>query len=160
MGTGEVGVLSDIVKNTTNDTVYIFIILAVVFLGLTIPLYTLILKDRKNKNQAEAERLAQYMAREKQIIDVVSSNTEALTKLSTTLERDSKDTVNSIMRVHDRIDAQNALILAQSEALARISTAMEESIRNQSTIKDDIKNTLLAVNRKTERKTKPYEENI
>ena len=142
MGVTEAGIIEQIVKETQSELILFFIILAVFLIIIMIPLFTLVLKDRKHKNQLENERLQQYIDRESRIIQVITANTEVMTGLKTTLERDVLTTSTSLSRIHDRIDDTNRIIITQGETLARISTTLDEAVRNQATIKNDIKQIL------------------
>ena len=133
-----VRLFEEITKQTNNDLILFFIIVAVVIIIVMFPLYTMVLKDRKHKNQHETDRLTQYMEREKRIIEVITANTTIMAGLKTTLEMTGSTTNTSLTRIHDRVDNQ-------VEVITRIAATIDESIRNQGFIKEDVKKLLMLI---------------
>ena len=147
----EADVLVEIAKNTESELV-VFIILVIVFIVAVVPIYTLILRDRKQKNQLENDRLSQYMERERRIIEVITANTTTAAELKTlivevrtTLEHDRVTLKDSLGRVHGRIDKQSNLCTHHGETLARMSTMLDEMSRTNTGTKDNVKQILTLV---------------
>lgn len=137
-------VLEQVTTKTQSELILFFIILAVVLMVLIVPLYTLILKDRKEKNKQESDRLGQYMEREKRIIEVVTANTEVMASLKTTLDRDGKATTASIERVHDRLDKLVETDTTLMGAIIKSQASQDEATRHHDIIKSDLKALLIA----------------
>jgi hypothetical protein len=127
-----------------------------------IPVYAMILKDRKDHRAAEAKRLTaeteatntrqnKYMEREQQIIAVVTANTEVMASLKSTLERDGKETKTTIERVHTRIDEQGKTLVEQGGAIVKLQSTLDEVIRKQQAVSDDIKRGFSEIRQKYER---------
>jgi len=143
MGENEARVLERVVSSTGSELILFFVILAVCLL----PLYVFMLKDRKHKSESELKRQENYMDREKQIIEVISENSKVNAGLKTLLENFGEKTEKSLDRVHLRIDDTNKINIQLSEVLARVSTLIDGTMKDQSVIKDDVKNILLIVSK-------------
>jgi len=120
-----IGLLEQVVGHTGSELILFFVVAAVAAAIVGLPLYRLVTNDRKNKHKHENERLEKYMEREMQILqqvfEVIRGNTEALSRLANTLERDVKSTATSLERVHDRIDEQGEILNDIKAALAALS---------------------------------------
>ena len=139
MGEKEIKLLEDVVNTTQSELILFFIIMGVVLVSFMIPVYTMMVRDRKHKATMETERLSQYIEREKNVLEVISSNTTAVSKMCERLERDGERSNNSLVRVHERIDLQNQMLVTQCEVSARMIAALEEIIRSQVSVRDDVK---------------------
>ena len=141
----EADVLETIAKNTQSELILFFIIVAL----LTVPIYVLLLKNRKHRNQFENERRSQYMEREKEVLKLIANNsdeiknviinntvamtnnTSAIAKLETTLERDRREFHQSVVRIHDRIDESFREYATHGKILSHISVKLDEVLRKE-----------------------------
>ena len=142
MGKNEAGILVEIARMTQSELVAFFIILAVVFIVSVVPIYALLLKNRRHRNQLENERLSQYVEREKRIIEVITANTTTAAELKmlmievrTTLESDRVTFKESLDRIHNMIDRQCDLCTQRGEAIMRVSTALDEVLKGKTGVK-------------------------
>ena len=143
-------VLTEAIDKSESDIIIFFVVLAVIMVFFIIPLYGMILRDRKENRAAESKRLDsdisaagiqqdKYMERERQIIAVVTANTEVMASLKATLELDGKSTNASLERIHIRIDKQEETLFAQKGVIIKLQTTLDELLRQQSVISEDIK---------------------
>ena len=111
----EYQVLRDTVAKAESDIILFFVILAVILIMFIIPLYAMILKDRKGHREIDIKRIEaeckaandrhdKFLEREQTIIQVVKENTEVIAGLKAVFERDSNATRMSLERIHSRID--------------------------------------------------------
>jgi adenylate kinase family enzyme len=162
--------LQEIAEKTNSDLILFFIVVAVVLVVFFIPLYAMIMKDRKERNSVAAQRQRdeneaagvrqdKYMEREKRIIEVVTANTAVMSSLKTTLERDGMATNASLERIHERIDRQCANGTELVREIVQVQTSLTEVIGRQKTMAEDIKHALLIVDNLprtgTKRKAQP-----
>jgi hypothetical protein len=149
MGDNEYKVLTDAIEKAESDIILLVVILAAVLLVLTLPLYGLILKDRKHQREVEVKRREsetaasndrqdKYMEREQRIIEVVTSNTQVMASLRTTLERDGKLTSASLDRIHKRIDDHYELAHRHGTGITKVDKALDELVIISRKIKDEI----------------------
>ena len=99
--------LEQITIGTDSSLILFFAIVA----GLVLPLYVILLKDRKNARQHESEKHDKYIEREREIINVmreigavIAENTAITASLKLYLEGSSADTRTALGRIHERID--------------------------------------------------------
>lgn len=99
--------LEQITVGTDSSLILFFVIVA----GLVLPLYYLILKDRKYSRQHESEKHAKFIEREREIISVmreisavIAENTAVTASLKTLLQDHGADVKQAIGRIHGRID--------------------------------------------------------
>jgi glyceraldehyde-3-phosphate dehydrogenase/erythrose-4-phosphate dehydrogenase len=104
-----------------------------------IPFYRMMTKDRKARAAQDNVRQDKYIEREKEIISVITANTEAITGLKATLELTSTSTISSFARIHERMDSNSEKMNEHGEGITRIQTKLEEMIRKQHTVSEDIK---------------------
>jgi len=71
---------------TQNDLIHFFIVVLIGLLVIFLPIYYLMSKNNRAKEEAEQERLRIYMEREQHLLTVVSTNTEALVGIKATQE--------------------------------------------------------------------------
>ena len=145
MGKNESDIINSIVGNTQSDLILFFIIMVVAMVIVLLPLYTLISKDRKQKNQLDNTRQDKFIEREKQIIQVITANTEVMTGLKTTLEVTGLSTNASLERIYERINYQNGKFAELNTDVAQIKSTLDRSISNQTDMIDKINKTLLIV---------------
>ena len=131
--------LQEIVKQTNSELILFFIIVSVALVLVFVPIYRMMHKERKERLAHENERQDKYIEREREIIRVITSNTEVMSGLKTTLETMNATTNTSFVRIHERMDAQGITLSEQSVAISRVQTTLEEIVRKQHTISDDIK---------------------
>jgi len=110
-------VLTQIVKKTDSALVLFFVIAAIAAVPVCYYLY----KHAKHRHAVECSRREQDLQREKNIIHVVSSNTEIMAGLKVTLETNNLAIMRTVDRIHDRIDESNTTLKEVSANIARIS---------------------------------------
>ena len=91
--------LEAVTSYTDSSLILFFVILA----ALVLPLYGLLLRDRKYARQHEKDVLGHHSAREKVLVDVVKDNSAAIAQCTTVLASNAL----AIDRIHTRLD--NAL---------------------------------------------------
>jgi len=79
MERSELSVLTEIAKTTQSELIIFFVIIAVVVIVVVVPMYILVLRDRRFKNQLDIEKYGQY-------IDVIKANTAVMAELKSMLE--------------------------------------------------------------------------
>lgn len=145
MGENEAKLLDKVVGNTQSELILFFVIIVIAMVIVLLPLYTLISKDRKQKDQIENIRQDKYIERERQIIQVITANTEIMSGLKATLETNGVSTIAALERVHERIDYPSSKITEIFSGIANIKTTLERSISNQQEMANSINKTLLIV---------------
>lgn len=143
--TNETDLLDKIVGNTQSELILFFVIIVVAMVIVLLPLYSLMSKDRKQKNQLENVRQDKFIEREKQIIQVITANTEVMAGLKTTLEATGLSTTASLERIYERINNQSAKFAEIGIEMAQIKTTLERAISNQKDMADKLNKTLLIV---------------
>ncbi len=131
-------ILSQVTQKTNSELILFFIIFAIILVVFLLPLYGLLLKDKKEKHKAEKEKRDDYMQREKQIIEVIKENSEVIASLKVTLENNSVNTNSSLNRLHDKMDAM-------SIELGVIKAKQEQVASDQIRILNDIQTVLMIV---------------
>ena len=89
--------LLEVVAGYTDSSLILFF---VILAALVLPLYGLLLRDRKYIRQHEKDVLAHHSAREKLILEVVKDNSAAIAQCTTVLA----STELAISRIHGRLD--------------------------------------------------------
>jgi len=125
MDAGVVEVLGNVVDRTQSELILFFIIMSIVLVAVLLPLYGMMMKDRKSKHEADNIRQDKYIEREKQIIQVITANTEVLAGIRTTLESSGASTNSSLSRIHDRIDAQSIKLATLTASVIQIQTTLD-----------------------------------
>ena len=131
--------LEEIARQTNSELILFFVVVSVVLVVVFLPFYRMVLKERKERLSQDSLRQDKYIERERQIIAVITSNTEVIAGLKTTLELTTTSTQTSFTRIHDRLDEQSKKISEQGAALTNIQTTLEAIVRNQQAMSDDIK---------------------
>ena len=131
--------LESITTGTDSSLILFFVIVA----GLVLPLYWLILKDRKYSRQHEATKHDKYIEREREIIKVIrdisaviAENTAVTATLKNILHEHGKDTNQSIGRIHERVDgvlSDTAEIKMMTQAILTLLNAMTGGMSSQRT---------------------------
>ena len=85
------------IVNRTDSSLILFFVIAAV---MVLPLYGLLLKDRKATRLHEANMQAQHATRENTILDVVRDTTAAITECTTVI----KGAQSTLDRIHGRLD--------------------------------------------------------
>ena len=88
--------LETVASGSDSSLILFFVILA----ALVLPLYGLLLRERRFSRQHDIDTQNQNMAREGLILDVVRDATTAITQCTTVLD----GTRHAIDRIHDRLD--------------------------------------------------------
>jgi len=145
MGDNEYTLLYEAIEKAENDIILLFVVLGVFLVIVFVPLYGLILKDRKNQRTIESERKAmefnaanlrhdKYIEREQQIIkaftEVVTGNSEAISGLKSTLDNSGQATTQSLNRVHERIDEHTKMTQRNTEVLSSIDVKVDKLVEN------------------------------
>jgi len=131
-------IYESIINATGSELILFFIILAIFFAVITIPLYTMMLKGRKADKVHELER-------EKQVLDVIKDNSKVMASLTTVLENSGASTKESFDRIHDRIDEQGKVQMTMTADIAQINTKLDASSDNQKEIASKVNKLLLIV---------------
>ena len=133
-------IVQDVVGSTHSEIIRFFVIVLVILVAVLLPLYYMMLKDRKARLVHENIRQDKYIARESQIIEVVKANTAAITDLKATIELSRTTTSDSLARIHDRLDVQCRNCADHGMALVQIQFTLDQIARSQrssDTIKND-----------------------
>lgn len=97
-------VLKTVTQNANSDIVLVFVIFAVMVLGIVIYLGTIIASDRRERNKAKLETLKQDNQREEHLINVIQNNTEVMGELKVLLNTLGDTTRQAFIRIHGRLD--------------------------------------------------------
>jgi hypothetical protein len=138
--------MQEIISKTQSELILFFVIVAVVLVMVYIPIYRMMHKERKERLSQENIRQDKYIEREREIIKVITANTEVNAGLKTTLEMMNNDTKTSFSRIHERLDGQ-------STTIASVQTTLGEVVRKQQTISDDVKRGFAEIRKSNERGT-------
>ncbi|MDR1754197.1 MAG: hypothetical protein LBR74_04735 [Eubacterium sp.] len=104
-------VLNTVAENSGSDLLSFFVVLAVVGILIAIPIYTIILKDRKQKNQYELKRQEQEISREKYLIEIISANTSVLNELKVLLNTDLRETTAELKAMSMKLGDINTTLI-------------------------------------------------
>lgn len=130
MANQEAEILKEVAGKTNSELILFFILLIVAMLIILLPLYRMIMKDRKERIKQEAEssdkRQDKYIEREREIIKVITANTEVMAGLKTTLEKSGTDTTAYVIRIHARIDTIGNDIGHIKSTVAHLSGEIKE----------------------------------
>lgn len=138
MGTEQQQIVSEVVQKTNSELILFFVLMIIVLVIFVIPLYRMMLKDRSEKTKQEDIRQDKYIEREKQIIQVITANTEVMAGLKATLETNGVATTASLERISGKITDTTA-------NNAQIITMLDRSISNQTEMASKINKILLIV---------------
>ena len=149
-------VYDSIVQATNSELNLFFVIVAIVLAVVFTPLYTMILRDRKEKRKGDAEsestkhdkhleRESKMIEREKEIIAVVKENSAVIASFKTLLETMQEEKKDGIKRVHDRLDLHGQDIKVMISGIAEINTKQDRQIANQTEMSGKINKILLIV---------------
>jgi len=158
MTDGAYGIYEAIIQATGSELNIFFVILSIALLLVVIPLYRMVLKDRKEKRKGDAdveavkhdkhlERESKFIERERLILDVIKENTIAISKLNVTLENNGEATKATLDRIHTRIDDMNNGQTAIKTDVAQIKVKLENSLSNQTEMASKINKILLIVDK-------------
>jgi len=151
-------VYESIVQATNSELILFFVIAAIVLAVVFVPLYTMVLKDRKEKRKGDAdveavkhdkhlERESKFIERERLILDVITENTIAISKLNVTLENNGEATKATLDRIHTRIDEMLAGQTNIKTDVAQIKVKLESSLSNHTEMASKINKILLIVDK-------------
>ena len=96
--------LNEIANGTQNDVIVFSVVLVVALILVMVPVYRMMLGSRKEKREEENARRANELDEKKLILSVVTSNTEVMSQLRSTMENLGINTNASLSRIHKRID--------------------------------------------------------
>lgn len=137
----EMELLKELTQKTNSELILFFVLFIIAMVAI-IPLYRMMLKDKKEKLKVEADSLNtrqdKYIEREREIIKVITANTEVMAGLKTTIENNTTVTSSSIMRIYDKIDLQG-------KDVEQIKALLDNLVREQQEIQDTVQKTLLIV---------------
>ena len=140
-------IISEVVQSTQNEFILFFVLIIVALVVFIIPLYGMILKDRKAKLTQEDTRQDKYIEREKQIIEVIKENSAVIAGLKVTLENIGVSTKSALDRVHERIDKQNKELTNLASDVAQMNVKFVTSFDNQKEMAGKINKILLIVDK-------------
>jgi hypothetical protein len=148
MGDNEYKLLYEAIEKADSDIIIFLIVLGVLIVVALVPLYGLILKDRKSRRSIDSKhkemeieaahiRQDKYIEREQQVIkaitDVVTRNSEAMSGLKSTLDNSGQATIQSLNRVHDRIDDHisdhTKIAQKHTDALSAINEKVDNMVK-------------------------------
>ena len=128
--------LENVTTGTDSSLIFFFVIVA----GLVLPLYILIIKDRKYTRQHESEKHDKYIEREKEIISVmretsavIAENTVVTAGLKSLLESHGAGIKDGMKRIHERLDS---IVVSNAETNATMKAlfaSISEKRRNSGT---------------------------
>jgi len=118
MGAAEQEIINAVMQRTNSELILFFILLLVAMVLVWIPLYRIFRKDRIERVKLEHER-------EKQIIYVITANTDVISGLKTTMDIFSSATQTSFSRIHDRIDQLVLKSTEHGKAIARLQASFD-----------------------------------
>ena len=118
-------IVMEIGSKIHNELILFFVIVLIII----IPLYHMTLKGRKENLAHENARHDKYLEREKQLINVITANTDAISGLKATLDLSRTSTSDSLARIHDRIDGQYKNCAECGASHARIQATLDEIVR-------------------------------
>ncbi len=145
MDTGSSQVLTEIITKTDSSLIIFFVIMVIVLIVVVLPLYRMMIKDKADRTKQEGIRQDKYIEREKQVIQVITGNTEVMSRLSVTLEKNGATVDASLTRIHARIDAQAEKTAAIQAETAQLKALIKGVIETQREMASDINKTLLIV---------------
>jgi hypothetical protein len=138
-------ILEKIAAQTNSELILFFILVVVALVVFMIPMYRMMMKDRADKAERDGTRQDKYIEREKQIIAVITANTEVISGLKAMLEITSAATNSSFTRLHERIDKQCNNCFDHGTLLRGLEASLNEIMRNQLVTAGDVKRVLLIV---------------
>ena len=127
MGQYETELLGAIVRETSSELVLFAIVIVVALVVVMLPIYIMMTKERKHKYDRENIRQQQYIDREKEIIRVITANTEVSAGLKATLDNIGNNINNGIIRIHDRIDVLGGDISLMKGLLINVSKEVNQN---------------------------------
>jgi len=116
MKTVDTEILKHIAQNTDSSLILFFLIAAVIL----VPVGLLLMKHSKHRHEVECRRREQDRAREQNIIQVITGNTEVMAGIKATLEVNNSTFNASLSRIHDRIDSLNEKAQFIKDAVTRL----------------------------------------
>ena len=132
-------IMHDIVSQTDSSLIIFFILVIISMVIFILPFYVIILKDRKEQRVQDNIRHERYIKREREIIHVVTANTEAIAGLKSTMDITVTSNASTFTRIHDRIDEQNKLFADLIVMNTKTVSALDELIRKQQLLSNDMK---------------------
>lgn len=151
-------VYESVIQATSSELILFFIIFAVVLAVVLVPIYAMILKDRKDrrkgntesetvKHDKHLERESKMIERERQILEVIKENSAVIAGLKVTLESSGETTKATLERIHTRIDDLNNTISGISTEATETRVKVENSLGNQTEMSSKINKILLIVDK-------------
>lgn len=151
-------VYESIVQATSSELILFFIILAVALALVFVTLYTMVLKDRKDRRKGDVdveaikhdkylERESKFIERERLILDVIKENTIAISKLNVTLENNGEATKATLDRIHTRIDDINKQLDGIATDTAQNKVKAETALTNHVEMASKMNKILLIVDK-------------
>lgn len=147
-------VYESIVDSTSSELILFFVIVAVVLAIVIVPLYTIVMKDRRDRRKGDVEvetvkhnkyleRESKFIERERLILDVIKENTVAISKLNVTLENNGETTKATLERIHIRVDDLNEGQTDIKTDVAQLKVKFENFLNNQIEMASKINKILL-----------------
>jgi len=129
----EYQVYEEIAQTTSSELILFFVLVAIV----VIPLYTMVLRDRKDRREGDAEsesakhdrhleRESQMLERERHILAVIKENTAVIAGLKVTLDNSGDATKTALERINALIGEKGKAINGVAIDLAQIRTGQTE----------------------------------
>jgi hypothetical protein len=145
--TQETEIINHVISRTHSELILFFALFTITLIAFVLPLYYMVLKDRKAQRIFESGQLNQYIERERLVIQTIASNTEIMAGIKTVMEYAGKSNEASLSRLHNHVENQNAKFAELTSGMARIQTILERSVNNQAAMIDCLNTTLLIVDK-------------
>ena len=93
-------IITEVIQNTHNEFLLFFVLIIVAMVICILPLYAMVVKERKAKHKQDTER-------ERQILAVIKENSTVIAGLKVTLDQSGASVNSTVERIHKRIDDLN-----------------------------------------------------
>jgi len=115
------------VQKTGSELLLFFVIAILGMVLVFIPVLAMLIRDRRAREKLERERENRYIEREKQLMNVLTQNTEAITALKTVFQLTNDNARSALERVHKRIDDHGTALDYITRSVDEIKRTMQKS---------------------------------
>jgi uncharacterized membrane protein len=116
--------VSAVIDKTDSEIILLMVLFLIGLVAVVVPLYRLIIKDRRLRRESDAAREAEKetadLEREGRVLEVIKENTAVMGSVKELLKSSAKDTKTSLIRIHKRIDEQAVSVSAVQSSLDEI----------------------------------------
>jgi len=135
-----------------------FYLVAVALAIVFVPLYTMVLKDRKDRRKGDVEtesmkhdkyieRESKMIERERQILEVIKGASTEIAGLKVALELSVSGSKSTLDRIHTRIDDVNDAQTDIKTDVAKINVKFDKALSNQTEMASKLNEILLIVDK-------------